>query len=46
VHVFLATHSWEVDPALKQVLVRFLDYAAGFSDVQFVAIERLFDRAA
>ena len=45
-HFCLATHYWEVDAALKQVLVRFLDYAAGFRDVQFVAIERLFDTAA
>ena len=44
-HFCLATHYWEVDPALKQVLVRFLDYAAGFPDVKFVAIERLFDTA-
>ena len=45
-HFCLATHYWEVDPTLKQVLVRWLDYAGGFPDVQFVAIERLFDRAA
>jgi predicted deacetylase len=42
-HFCLATHYWEVDGALKQVLVRFLDYAAGFSDVTFVPVERLFD---
>jgi hypothetical protein len=42
----LATHYWEVDQALKGVLVRFLDYAAGFPDVKFVAIERLFDKDA
>ena len=45
-HFCLATHYWEVDPALKQVLLQFLDYAAGFPDVKFVAIERLFDHAA
>jgi len=45
-HFCLATHYWEVDPTLKQVLVRFLDYAAGFPEVKFVAIERLFDTAA
>jgi len=38
----LATHYWEVDGRLKQVLVRFLDYAAGFPDVHFVAVEKLF----
>lgn len=41
-HFCLATHYWEVDAALKQVLVRFLDYAAGFSDVKFVPVEQLF----
>lgn len=44
-HFCLATHYWEVDAALKQVLVGFLDYAASFPEVQFVAVERLFDRA-
>ncbi len=45
-HFCLATHYWEVDATLKQVLVRFLDYAASFDDVDFVAVERLFDPAA
>jgi predicted deacetylase len=45
-HFCVATHYWEVDDTLKQVLVRFLDYAAGFDDVEFVAVERLFDTAA
>jgi predicted deacetylase len=45
-HFCVATHYWEVDATLKDVLVRVLDYAASFPDVQFVAIERLFDRAA
>ena len=40
----LATHYWEVDLPLKGVLVRFLDYAASFPDVKFVAIERLFEQ--
>ena len=44
-HFCLATHYWEVDSTLKDVLVRFLDYAASFPDVEFVAIERLFDKA-
>ena len=40
----LATHYWEVDGALKEVLLQFLDYAASFADVKFVAVERLFQR--
>ena len=43
-HFCLATHYWEVDATLKGVLLRFLDYAAGVPGVQFVAIERLFDK--
>jgi predicted deacetylase len=38
----LATHYWEVDAAIKDVLRRFLDYAARFSDVRFVTAEELF----
>ena len=38
----LATHYWEVDVAMKDVLRRFLDYAARFPDVRFVAAEELF----
>ncbi len=38
----LATHYWEVDAALKDVLLRFLDYAASRRDVTFVAAEALF----
>jgi predicted deacetylase len=38
----LATHYWEVDDALKGVMVRFLDYAAQHADVRFVAAEELF----
>jgi len=34
----------EVDDTLKRVLVEFLDYAATFSDVKFVAVEQLFQR--
>lgn len=41
----LATHYWEVDAAMKDVLLRFLDYAAARDDVRFVAAERLFDGA-
>lgn len=38
----LATHYWEVDATLKRVLVEFLDYASGYSDVRFVPVEELF----
>ncbi len=38
----LATHYWEVDAAMKSVLLRFLDYAARIRDVRFVAAEELF----
>ncbi|MGH9142108.1 MAG: DUF2334 domain-containing protein [Vicinamibacterales bacterium] len=38
----LATHYWEVDQAMKNVLLRFLDYAAGHPDVRFVTAEKLF----
>ena len=38
----LATHYWEVDAAMKQVLLGFLNYAAGHRDVRFVAAEELF----
>ncbi len=38
----LATHYWEVDAALKTVLMRFLEYVAGDRDVRFVAAEELF----
>jgi hypothetical protein len=38
----LATHYWEVDAALKDVMLRFLDYAASHADVRFVAAEEIF----
>jgi predicted deacetylase len=38
----LATHYWEVDAAMKDVLLRFLDYASRHDDVRFVAAEELF----
>ena len=38
----LATHYWEVDGRMKDVLHRFLDHAARHTDVQFVAAEALF----
>jgi hypothetical protein len=38
----LATHYWEVDAAMKSVMLRFLDYAARCADVRFVAAEELF----
>lgn len=42
-HFCLATHYWEVDATLKNVLQRFLDHAARTPGVEFVAAERLFD---
>jgi hypothetical protein len=38
----LATHYWEVDRAMKDVMLRFLDHAARHADVRFVAAEDLF----
>jgi predicted deacetylase len=38
----LATHYWEVDPGMKDVMLRFLDHAARHPDVRFVAAEELF----
>jgi predicted deacetylase len=38
----LATHYWEVDAAMKSVLLKCLDYAARDRDVRFVAAEELF----
>jgi len=42
-HFCIATHYWEVDASLKDVLLRFLDHAAAVPGVEFVAAERLFD---
>ena len=41
----LATHYWEVDTALKDVLRRVLDHAARYPDVEFVSADRLFEPA-
>jgi len=41
-HFCLATHYWEVDRLLKDVMLRFLDYASRDADVEFVAAEALF----
>ena len=38
----IATHYWEIDRPMRDVLVRTLDYAAGFPGVRFVAAEDLF----
>jgi hypothetical protein len=38
----LATHYWEVDATLKDMMLRFLDHAARHADVRFVAAEELF----
>jgi hypothetical protein len=44
-HFCLATHYWEIDATLKDVLRRFLDHASRLHDVRFVAAERLFEAA-
>lgn len=41
-HFCIATHYWEVDTVLKDVLRRVLDHAARYSDVEFVAADSLF----
>jgi peptidoglycan/xylan/chitin deacetylase (PgdA/CDA1 family) len=38
----VATHYWEIDRVLHDVLHRFLDYASRSNDVRFVAAEELF----
>jgi hypothetical protein len=38
----LATHYWEVDRTMKDVMLRFLDHAARHADVRFVAADELF----
>ena len=38
----IATHYWEVDARMKDVLRRLLDHAAGYADVRFVTAEELF----
>jgi hypothetical protein len=38
----LATHHWEIDDRMADVLRRFLDYVERFRDVRFVAAEELF----
>jgi predicted deacetylase len=38
----LATHYWEVDAGMKDVLMRFLDYVAAVPGVKFVRAEELF----
>ena len=42
-HFCLATHYWEVDATLKDVLLRFLDHVARVPDVTFVPVEVLFE---
>jgi peptidoglycan/xylan/chitin deacetylase (PgdA/CDA1 family) len=41
-HFCLATHYWEIDETMKDVLRRFLDHAARVPEVEFVSCERLF----
>lgn len=38
----LATHHWEIDLSMGEVLSRFLNYTSRYSDVSFVAAEELF----
>lgn len=45
-HFCIATHYWEVDRVLKDVLLRFLDHASRTPGVEFVAAERLFAQDA
>jgi hypothetical protein len=42
-HFCIATHYWEVDATLKDVLRRFLDHAARVPEVEFVSAEKLFE---
>lgn len=44
-HFCIATHYWEVDTVLKDVLRRVLDHAARCQDVEFVSADRLFEPA-
>ena len=44
-HFCIATHYWEVDAALKSVLLAVIDYAAAVPGVEFVPTEKLFDAA-
>ena len=41
----IATHYWEVDVTIKEVLQRFLDHAARVPGVRFVAADELFEAA-
>lgn len=41
-HFCIATHYWEIDQALKTVLLRFLDRVSGVPGVQFAPAEALF----
>ena len=45
-HFCIATHYWEVDRILKDVLLRFLDHASRTPGVEFVAAEQLFTQDA
>jgi hypothetical protein len=38
----IATHYWEIDSPMRDVLIRTLDYVSGFPGVRFVAAEELF----
>lgn len=42
-HFCIATHYWEVDTVLKDVLRRVLDHVTTYSDVELVSADRLFE---
>lgn len=44
-HFCIATHYWEVDAVLKDVLRRVLDHVARVRDVELVSADRLFEPA-
>jgi hypothetical protein len=44
-HFCIATHYWEVDAVLKDVLRRVLDHVTTYSDVELVSADRLFEPA-
>jgi hypothetical protein len=44
-HFCLATHYWEVDATLKDVLRRFLDHVSRVPEARLVAAEQLFEAA-
>jgi hypothetical protein len=39
----LATHYWEVDAKMKDVMLRFLDHVSATPGARFISAERLFE---